>query len=215
MLRKPLALVLVGVGMLSLSAPPAYAQTGFPGAGFVVRGLTGMATTFTVPRISCATGENSIVIIGLMGPSVGTLDGWNAAVVVGCNDGRPWSRMQTWVNAVGGGHAVGTAKFGNVVQCRLINAGTKRPLIQVTNESTTAVLKRYLAGASTTAVAGAYAGGSVTKFADVAMKSMGNHKPISKLDHTRKVEERNGVVLIGSSHLNSDGYHHKLYWRHH
>ena len=84
------------------SAGPAQAAVPYPGSGFVVNSVSTMTTTLTVPTITCTRNENSAAVFGLMGTQVGTIDGWNAAVVAGCNLGHPWYRIQAWVNAVGG-----------------------------------------------------------------------------------------------------------------
>ena len=65
------------------------------------------------------------------------------------------------------------------------------------------------------AVTGAYAGAFVPTFTNPVMKSMANHKTLSKMDRTRHVQTRNGKVQIGESYLYSNGMQHAIWWRHH
>src|SRR3954452_7699422 len=99
MRRKLLALASGATALVMLGSQPALALPTFPGAGYGVKNVARMTTEFKVPTLTCLSGENSVVVLGLISPATGTLDGWNAAAVTGCYLGRQWTRIQVWVNA--------------------------------------------------------------------------------------------------------------------
>lgn len=214
-MRKLLLVASAATALVFSTSQPAFAASHFPGAGWGISSVTRMTTTFTVPHLTCHTGENDAVVFGIIGPAVATLDGWNAAAVTGCYQDKQWSRLQVWVNAVGGGHKVVGASPGDVVQTRLRYATSAHPTIAAVNETTGDYATYRLMKPATTAAAGSYAGLTVPKFSLVHMNVWANHEPLHKLTRAKRIEWRGKTMLMDPSGAwGDDGDNFSLYFCH-
>jgi hypothetical protein len=194
---------------------PAHATgTSFPGAGFTVTQVNTMTAIWQVPAVQCTRGENDTVVVGMMGPAVGTLAGWNAASLSGCSAGHPWYRIQTWCNAIGGGFQVAPAAAGDVIVAHLFGAGTSRPLITARNVTHPALAQYHLKQATTSVADGAYAGAQVPHFSNPLLQVTANGRLLSQLQHLRHVQWHGRTLTIGSGQVLNDGMHFWLYFRH-
>lgn len=214
-MRKLLGLACAVTALVLANSQPALAASHFPGAGWGISQVSRMTATLTVPRLDCYPGEDDAVVLGLIGPAVATLDGWNAAAVTGCFRNAQWSRVQVWVNAVGGGHKVIGASPGDVVQARLRYANTAHPKIAAINKTTDQHVTYRLMKSATTAAAGSYAGLTVPKFSTVHMNVWANHKPLHALNRAKRIEWRNSTKLMEPSGAWGDqGDNFSLYFCH-
>lgn len=214
--RRLCALFAVAATALTLSTMPASAATAFRGAGFTAARIQWMTATWTVPTLHCASGESvDAIVIGLQGTQIATIDGWNAASVAGCDQGRPWYRVQTWVNAVGGKHLFANARPGDLIQARLCNGASTHPTIMVENLTLHTTTSTQLMGPSTAAAPSSYAGARVPDFSRVRMQvSVNGGLPLVRVPRVRYDEWRSGTRLIETGSLWPDGMTFRMFWRH-
>lgn len=216
MRRTLIGLASITTAVVLASSQPALATSTFPGAGWVVKGVSTMQTVFTVPAARCSHGENSAVVVGLQGPDVGGLDGWNAAAVVGCANGQRWSRIQTWVNAVGGGHKVYDASPGDVIRAAIVNATSAHPLIAATDLTTGHGISYRLTKRATTVAAGGYAGVRVPAFPHADMVVWANSRPLVQLSRVKRYQYRGSTKLMAPGGAwGARGEIFSLYYWHH
>lgn len=218
MRRKLAALAAVVPAVLALSTGPAQAAPTYPGAGFVVSGVGGMTTQFTVPTVRCAPGETDASIIGVVSPDIGSLDGWNATAVFGCASGTPWYRIQTWVNAVAGAHTVSGTNPGDRVEARVIYANAARPELMVTDLTTNYRVTAWMnqrQSPATVAAAGVYGGSTVPNFGMKGMSAWVNAKLLGQVPRTRRNLVRDGTERVATGYMWSDQKSFTLCFKHH
>ena len=212
-------LVAVATTVLALPVVPASATTPtYPGAGFVVSGVGGMTVKFTSPTVRCMSGETDATDIGVISPWIGQLPGWNATAVVGCSGGNPWYRIQTWVNAVGGGHSVVDANPGDLVEARLIYANTSRPELMVTDWTTNYRVVTWMnqrTSPATVAAAGAYGGATLPNFGAKGMSAWVNAKLIGQVPRTRRNLVRSHVTRVATGYMWPDNKSFTVCFKHH
>jgi hypothetical protein len=211
-------LVAVATTALALPAAPAFATPTYPGAGFVVAGVGGMTVNFTIPAVRCMSGETDATIFGVVSPWIGQLEGWNATAVVGCTNSQPWYRIQTWVNAVGGGHSVADASPGDRVEARLIYANTRRPELMVTDWTSNYRVVTWMnqsESPATVAAAGAYGGAMVPNFGMKGMTATVNAKPLGDVLRTRRNLVRQRITRVATGYLWPDNESFTLCFKHH
>lgn len=214
--RLSVLFALIPAAVSLLAAAPANATPAFLGAGFTVTGVPFMSATWTVPTVRCASGESAdAVVIGLEGTQIATLSGWNAASTIGCNNGRPWYRIQAWVNAPGGGHVVAASEPGDVVLARLRYGTSAHPIILAQDLTLGTSVTYRLGSRATTAAPSTYAGARVPDFSHVDMRATANGGiPLGRLVRTRWDEWRGRTRLVHTSYLASDNETFCMYWMH-
>jgi Peptidase A4 family len=216
MRRRLTVLFAVLATVLTLSTGPASASTpAFVGAGFTATNIPWMTASWNVPTLHCAATESvDAVVIGIEGVQIATIDGWNAATVAGCDKGRPWYRIQAWVNAVGGKHLVADARPGDAIQARLCYGASPHPTIIVSDLTLHTSVKAQLMGPSTQAAPSSYAGARVPNFSLVKMQvSVNGGATLATMPRARYDEWRTRTRLIETGPLWPDGMTFRMFWR--